>query len=45
METETQAMSVVGFSFHLRTFTGGPHYMHEHQQDAMTYVCKNGWAP
>ena len=21
------------------TFTGGPRYMHERQQDAMTYVC------
>ena len=24
------------------TFTGGPRYMHEHQQDAMTYVRKYG---
>jgi len=24
------------------TFTGGPHYIHEHQQDAMTYVRKYG---
>jgi len=24
------------------TFTGGPHYMHECQQDAMTYVRKHG---
>ena len=24
------------------TFTGGPHYMHEHQQDAMAYVRKYG---
>ena len=24
------------------TFTGGPRYMHEHQQDAMSYVRKYG---
>ena len=24
------------------TFTGGPHYLHERQQDAMTYVRKYG---
>ena len=26
------------------TFTGGPRYMHERQQDAMTYVRKSGSA-
>ena len=24
------------------TFTGGPRYMHEHQQDAMSYIRKYG---
>ena len=36
-------MLAVGLSFYLLLHAGGPHYMHERQQDAMTYVRMYGY--